>query len=174
MTKISTERREKSADARHEVREQGTRINFLVHDVSRMRSTLYDQEVRPLGLTRSQWWVLAQLSRQMPEGMLQTELAKVLEVGKVTLGGLIDRLEASGFVERRPDRSDRRAKRVVVTDQGRAVLKDMVKVSSRLNASIFEGLSNEDIETAERVLAVMKANIKSKLNDASADDLGAL
>ena len=96
MTKTLARRREKPAEARHEVREQGTRINFLVHDVSRMRSTLYDQEVRPLGLTRSQWWVLAQLPRQMPEGMLQTELAKVLEVGKVTLGGLIDRLEASG------------------------------------------------------------------------------
>lgn len=41
------------------------RIGFLVHDVSRMRRTLFDQEMKPLGITRSQWWVLAQLSRSL-------------------------------------------------------------------------------------------------------------
>ena len=37
------------------------------------------------------------------EGMMQTELARLMDVGKVTLGGLIDRLEASGSLARQPD-----------------------------------------------------------------------
>lgn len=145
-------------------REPGTRIGFLVHDVSRMRRTLYDQAVKPLGLTRSQWWVLAQLSRQkMPDGMLQTELANVLDVGKVTIGGLVDRLEERGFVLRTPDREDRRAKRVRVTPEGRKVLKQMVRLSGQLNSTIFAGFSDEEVQTAETFLDRMKSNIRSAL-----------
>lgn len=66
---------------------QDVRIGFLVHDVSRMRRTLFDQAMKPLGITRSQWWVLSQLSRHTRTGMLQTDLARDLDVGKVTVGG---------------------------------------------------------------------------------------
>lgn len=145
-------------------REPGTRIGFLVHDVSRMRRTLYDQAVKPLGLTRSQWWVLAQLSRQKtPDGMLQTELANVLDVGKVTIGGLVDRLEERGFVVRKPDRDDRRAKRVLVTPEGRKVLKQMVRLSGQLNSTIFAGFSDAEVQIAETFLDRMKSNIRSAL-----------
>ncbi len=145
-------------------REPGTRIGFLVHDVSRMRRTLYDQAVKPLGLTRSQWWLLAQLSRQkMPDGMLQTELANVLDVGKVTIGGLVDRLEEGGFVLRKPDRDDRRAKRVLVTPGGRKVLKQMVRLSGQLNSTIFAGFSDEEVRIAEVFLNRMKSNIRAAL-----------
>ena len=143
------------------------RIGFYVHDVSRMRRTLFDHEMKPLGITRSQWWVLAQLSRAEghsdDEGMLQTDLARILDAVKVTIGGLIDRLELSGFVQRCPDRIDRRAKRIVITARGRQVLNQMVKVGRRLNLSILDGISQKDIVAAEKVLARMKANIRNTL-----------
>jgi DNA-binding MarR family transcriptional regulator len=91
------------------------RIGFRIDDVSRLRRTVMDNAVRPIGVTRSQWWVLANLSRHNGEGMMQTELAKVMGVGKVTLGGRIDRLEASGIVARQAKPQDRHAKRVVIT-----------------------------------------------------------
>lgn len=132
-----------------------------------MRRTLFDHEMKPLGITRSQWWVLAQLSRAESHGgaagMLQTDLAKILDVGKVTIGGLIDRLETSGFVERHPDKVDRRAKRIVITAKGRHVLDQMVIVGRRLNLSILKGLSERDVKTAEKVLSRMKGNIREIL-----------
>ncbi len=141
------------------------RIGFLVHDVSRMRRTLFDQEMRPLGITRSQWWVLAQLSRSIgtesgADGMLQTELARIVDMGKAPMTGLIDRLEASGFVQRQPDARDRRAKRIVITDSGHAVLDQMATVGRRLNRTILAGLSAEEVRIAETVLARMKDNIR--------------
>lgn len=139
---------------------QEVRIGFLVHDVSRMRRTLFDQAMRPLGITRSQWWVLSQLSRHVSSGMLQTELARDLDVGKVTVGGLIDRLEAAGYVRRVPDKVDRRAKRIVVTPQGRDILDQMVTVGRGLNEVILAGLAPAEIEAAERALEVMKDNIR--------------
>ena len=39
------------------------RLGFLMHDVSRLRRIVFDEFVRPIGLTRSQWWILAQVSR---------------------------------------------------------------------------------------------------------------
>ena len=56
---------------------------------------------------------------------LQTELAALLDVGKVTLGGLVDRLESSKLVERRPDPADRRAKRIHLTAAAQRLLADM-------------------------------------------------
>lgn len=153
------------------------RIGYFVHDVSRLRRTLFDQKMKPLGVTRSQWWVLAQLGRSEKtlgeQGMLQTELANVLDVGKVTVGGLIDRLEAGGFVRRMPCPNDRRAKRVVVTEAGRATLRQMQSVSQELNALILNDIPKEAIRTAEEVLAKMKTNIMQELhgNNLGEDEL---
>ena len=144
---------------------QDFRIGFLVHDVSRMRRTLFDQAMKPLGITRSQWWVLSELSRHGRDGMLQTELARDLDVGKVTVGGLIDRLEASGYVLRQPETTDRRAKRVTITKDGRAVLRQMVAVGQDLNRVILAGLPPATIEAAEQALCTMKDNIRAHLLD---------
>ncbi len=150
---------------------QDFRIGFLVHDVSRMRRTLFDQAMKPLGITRSQWWVLSRLSRHTRDGMLQTELARDLDVGKVTVGGLIDRLEAGGYVTRMPDASDRRAKRILITEQGRVVLKQMVSVGETLNGVILAGVSRADIERTEQILSVMKDNIRRSITDRAEAEL---
>ncbi len=150
---------------------QDFRLGFLVHDVSRMRRTLFDQAMKPLGITRSQWWVLSQLSRHPRSGLLQTELARDLDVGKVSVGGLIDRLESGGYVVRQADKSDRRAKRVQVTDKGREVLKEMVKVGRDLNLIILEGVSKAEIETTEIALIKMKENIRRAIGDLGDSEL---
>ena len=143
--------------------EKPYRLGFLVHDVSRMRRTAFDQAVKPLDLTRSQWWVLAQLSRHPDEQMKQTDLARVLDVGKVTVGGLIDRLEASGHVERRADPDDRRSKRIVVTAKGHQAIEEMKAVGSQLNEIIFAGILPHHLRMAEDVLHLIKANLRDHL-----------
>ena len=65
------------------------RLGFLIHDVSRLRRSAFDRCLKPLNVTRSQWWVLACLSRD--DGMTQSQLAEELDLGKVAVGGLIDR-----------------------------------------------------------------------------------
>jgi DNA-binding MarR family transcriptional regulator len=92
------------------------RFGFLIHDVSRLRRVVVDRALKPLGITRSQWWVLAFLSRR--DGMTQTALAADLDLTKVAIGGLLDRMETAGFVERRADQSDGRARRVYLTRAG--------------------------------------------------------
>ena len=145
------------------------RIGFLIHDVSRMRRTLADQALRPLGITRAQWWVLANLSRRKGE-WTQTELASLLDVGKVTLGGLIDRLEVGGHVKRNPLPNDRRAKIVVMTDHGRKTLEAMQAIAGSLNDVILKDISYERVLETEEVLHQMKVNLREALANSPEKD----
>jgi DNA-binding MarR family transcriptional regulator len=114
------------------------RFGFLIHDVSRLRRVVVDRALKPLGITRSQWWVLAFLSRR--DGMTQTALAADLDLTKVAIGGLLDRMEAAGFVERRADQSDGRARRVYLTRTG-----------AKMVAAIRESVEAVELEILERI-----------------------
>lgn len=98
-------------------------IGFLVHDVARLMRTMYDRRMAPLGVTRSQWWVLNHL--YFHEGISQTELAAMLEIEKAALGRLLDRMEAKDWIERRPDEQDKRTKRVFLTESVQPTLQKM-------------------------------------------------
>lgn len=141
------------------------RFGFLVHDVSRMRRTLFDDVMRERGVTRSQWSVLATLSRVGRDGMMQVDIARHMDVGKVTIGGLIDRLEAGGFVERRLDAEDRRARRVFITDKGFEVIGEMQKAGNKLNRSILTGVTADELRITEDTLARVKANIRELIQN---------
>lgn len=141
------------------------RLGFLIHDVSRLRRVLFDRRLKPLGATRSQWWVLAFLSRD--DGMTQTRLAEELDMGKVGLGGLIDRLEAAGLVERRAEPGDRRAKRVFMTREGRRFVGRTRELDQDMNRAILQDIPREDLEATVRTLETMKRHL---LGGLAADD----
>lgn len=133
------------------------RFAFLIHDVSRLRRVMFDRIVRELGTSRSQWWVLAFLSRD--DGSPQTNLADELDVGKVALGGLIDRLEEAGMVQRRPDPIDRRVKRVFLTKEGRKLVSQNKELDKSVNETTLQGVSEADFEVTMRTLEKMKSNL---------------
>lgn len=140
------------------------RIGFLVHDVSRLRQILFDQAMKPHGVTRAQWWALAQLTRYDPAGgMTQAELARLLGLGKVAMGGMVDRLEAAGLVVRKADAADRRINRLHVTARGSRIVERMVAVGHDLNKSVLRGLSRDDVAAADRVLTALRANLRDAL-----------
>ena len=140
-------------------RNERIRIGFLIHDVSRLRRTAFDQRMRPLNITRSQWWVLSGVSRHGDQGIAQTELACVLDLGKVALGGLIGRLEERGFVQRRPDDSDRRINRVHLTRKGDAILVKMARISMEMNEKVMKDISLNEQHVLAETLHTMKVNL---------------
>jgi MarR family transcriptional regulator for hemolysin len=143
------------------------RLGFLMHDVSRLRRVVFDDFMKPLGVTRSQWWVLAYLSRH--DGMIQSDLADVLELGKAALGGLIDRLEESGFIERRNDAADRRAKRIHLTRAGAQTIENMRQLSHDMSERILDGLDLEMRRKLSDMLSLVKHNLGNIKRDAGID-----
>jgi DNA-binding MarR family transcriptional regulator len=138
------------------------RLGFLIHDVSRLRRSAFDRCLRPLNVTRSQWWVLANLSRE--DGMTQSQLAEELDLGKVAVGGLIDRLEKSGLLRREADAADRRVNRVFLEPKSKQLIAKMRKVSHRMNRQILAGLPEASLERTALTLNAMKRNLLTYLS----------
>lgn len=130
------------------------RFGFLIHDVSRLRRIVVDRALKPLGITRSQWWVLAFLSRR--DGMTQTALAADLDLTKVAIGGLIDRMEAAGFVERRADERDARARRVFLTRAGQKLVATIRENVDAVETDILTAVSEAELDEAARALVKLK------------------
>lgn len=137
------------------------RAGFLIHDASRLRRTVFDQRLKPLGITRSQWWVLSNLDRGHDDGFSQIELARLLDIGKVTLGGLISRLEKNDLVTRVSDADDRRSKRVRLSTKGRALLDRLEVIALGVNQQIMENISAAEEQQLIETLTKMKLNLKA-------------
>jgi DNA-binding MarR family transcriptional regulator len=132
-------------------------FGFILHDVSRLLRTTFDRRVKALGFTRSQWWVLTHLFRN--DGMTQSELAEMLEVEKATLGRLLDRLEAKGWVRRESDAADRRAKRVFLTEEVEPAIKAMRSAAAEVRREALAGLTPEAQDRFVETLLAVKANL---------------
>jgi MarR family transcriptional regulator for hemolysin len=134
-------------------------IGALIHDVARLRRHAFDDQAKPLGLTRSQFSVLAHLGRHPDGRMNQSEIAAALEVGKVTLGGLVDRLEAGGLARRELSGEDRRVKRIRLTAKGRRALETAQRMRPKLDEFIMRDLPKTTRGQLAGALAAMRANL---------------
>jgi len=132
-------------------------FGFLLNDVARLLRTVYDRRIRELGLTRAQWWVLTHLFRA--DGITQTELAEVLEIEKPTLGRLLDRLEAKGWVRRAHDERDRRIWRVRLTKEVEPALRTMRRIAAELRRDALSGLTGAERERFVDSLLSIKSNL---------------
>lgn len=139
------------------------RLEFLIHDIARLRREVVDRALKPLSLTRSQWLLLVYLARS--EGVAQVALAQQMDIGKVAVGVLLDKLEAAGLVQRRPDAHDRRLKLIHLTPAGRSTISAIRDHVSGEEQRILAGLSNGDLETTVKTLRGMKANLTAMLDD---------
>jgi MarR family transcriptional regulator for hemolysin len=132
-------------------------FGFILNDVARLLRTSFDRRVKQFGLTRSQWWVITFLFRN--DGVTQSELADTLEIEKPTLGRLIDRLEAKGWVRREPDANDRRAWRVYLNDAAEPAMKTMRTIAAEVRRDALAGLSAAERERFVDTLLTVKANL---------------
>jgi DNA-binding MarR family transcriptional regulator len=109
------------------------------------------------GLSLSQFDVLATLRHG--EGITQQELAERLLVTKGNVVGLIDRVSAAGWVERRPDPEDRRANRLYLTDAGRGLLARAFPCQADLICRAFGRLSTDELAQMHRLLEKLEAGL---------------
>lgn len=133
---------------------------ILLHDVARLMRTRFDQRARLYGMTRAQWIILARLDRQ--PGISQNEMAAVCEVEPITVGRLVDRLEARGMVERRADPSDRRIRRLHLLPAARPLLDEMGRARDQMSKILTEGLDQTAIDRLVDSLLLIKDNLTTE------------
>ncbi|MBB5702975.1 MarR family transcriptional regulator for hemolysin [Ochrobactrum daejeonense] len=121
--------------------------------VNRKLRTVFDARVKERGLTLARARTLLALIEH--EGLYQRELAETLEIENATMVRLLDGLERQSFIERQTVQGDRRAKRVVMTAEGKTLAEQVVKLSGDVREDLLEGVSDEELNIALNVLRKM-------------------
>lgn len=133
---------------------------LLLHDVARLLRTRFDQRARARGMTRAQWVILARVNAT--PGLSQNELASILEVEPISVGRLIDRLQARGLVERRPDPTDRRIWRLHLLPAAEPMLEEISKARDILGDQLLEGVDPAVRTQMVDALLRMKNNLTAE------------
>ena len=124
--------------------------------------TAYDRRMKPLGLTRSQWWVLNHLF--FHQGISQSDLAKILDIERATLGRLLDRLEAKQWIYRQSDKSDRRVNRVYLSEPKGPTMQTMRREAKRTLDRALSPLNAVEQKAMFDMLQRMKVGLTDDAN----------
>lgn len=117
-------------------------LRFTV--IARLLRNNFDRQVSGLGVTRSQWAMIAVVSRY--PGATQRHIAELLEMSEASAGRLIDRLCADGLLERRARNDDRRARAVYLTGAAGPLLDTLAAVARDFEERMFKGFSDSELE----------------------------
>ncbi|MFC4313812.1 MarR family winged helix-turn-helix transcriptional regulator [Steroidobacter flavus] len=116
-------------------------FGFILKNLERLYTKRFEILAQELSLTLPQCKALFNLARN--QGISQKRLAEICEIEPMTLVRILDRMESDGWVERRPDPNDRRARTLYVTSGATPVLEQIDKLSAQMRAEALAGLNAE-------------------------------
>ena len=128
--------------------------------IARHLRNRFDQSVTRLGVTRSQWTLIAVVAAR--PGLTQRHIAEILEISEAAAGRLVDRVCAEGLLERKARSDDRRAYSVYVTEAAEPHIAILSDIAARNEDETFAGLSEEQLEQLEELLSLVYANVAAQ------------
>jgi MarR family transcriptional regulator, transcriptional regulator for hemolysin len=138
-----------------------TEFGLLVARLSRRLRQAVDAEMRLIGLTEATWRPLIYL-RSLGDGVRQKELATAMSIEGPSLVRLLDSLERRGFIERREDENDRRARGIHLTRAGRDLAVRAARIGNSLQKRLLDSVPAADLEICERVLETLEREIEER------------
>lgn len=134
-------------------------LTFRLEDLPRQLRRIIDDALQDQGLSRTQWRLLGYVLRQ--EGLTQTEIARLLEVERASVGVAIDALEERGLIERAQHATDRRVWRIMPTPAAKAMLAGLREVIDEVYAQLFDGFTEGELTQLGQLFERMAHNIKA-------------
>ncbi|MEO2175241.1 MAG: MarR family transcriptional regulator [bacterium] len=131
-------------------------FGFLVHDIARQLTSVLDERLKPYGLTRTHWRAVLYIWRT--PGISQTELSEILDLSRMGVTGLVDRMESKGLVSRKDDETDRRVKRVYLTDPTAKLVPVIITLGRETIDDFFEGIDEAELDLLTNLLLKVKQN----------------
>jgi DNA-binding MarR family transcriptional regulator len=129
-------------------------IGFLLAKAYQRAWAVMKEEIDPYDLTPPQFALLSFLWQQ--DGLTQAELSEKGQIDRSTIGGLIDRLERNGLLERRQHPQDRRAYRIYLTEQGKEMENTLSACAERSLQRITAGMSEPEVVELRRLLGILR------------------
>jgi len=119
---------------------QVERLGFLLHNIPRLMRKRFEGRGNEHGLSVAQWRLLSWTLKE--HGATQARLAELLEIEPISVSRLIDRMEESGWVERRQDVEDRRVRKVFATPKALEAHKGIKKLVGQVYEEALAGLDD--------------------------------
>lgn len=132
-------------------------IGYLMVQVSRAHRNQASVILAELGLHAGQEILLMYLWEN--DGLIQSELALLMEVEPPTLTKMLHRMEKVGLLERRRDQQDARSYRIYLTDKGRALFEPVTHAWNVLESRILTDLTLEEQLLFRRLLLQIRSNL---------------
>lgn len=129
-------------------------IGFLLSKAYQRAWGIMREEIESYDLTPPQFGLLAFLWLQ--DGLTQVELSEKGQIDRTTVGGLIDRLEKLGLVERKPHPQDRRAYKIHLTSLGKSLEAPLSECADRSLSKFTQSLSHQEINELRRLLEILR------------------
>jgi len=129
-------------------------IGFLLSKAYQRAWATLREEIEPYDLTPPQFALLSFLWQQ--DGLTQVELSEKGQIDRSTIGGLIDRLERNGLLERRQHPKDRRAYRIYLTAQGKAMECTLSACAEQSLKRFTSGLNEDELKELRRMLEILR------------------
>lgn len=121
---------------------------------------LIDDRLKPLELTQTHWVTLHNINMLPPE-QSQIQLAKAIGIEQPSLVRTLDQLEEKKLITRQTCASDRRAKRIKLTEEAAPIINKMESVIDSTRKEILSGMSSVEIEQLGGMLSRLEKNIAS-------------
>ncbi|GLU27217.1 MULTISPECIES: MarR family winged helix-turn-helix transcriptional regulator [Brucella/Ochrobactrum group] len=130
---------------------------------ARKMRNLFDSRVRERGLTLARARVLLLLAEKRDWN--QRELADALEVEHPSVVRLLDGLEKQQLIYRAAVEGDRRAKRIELTEEAQAQVKQLQEITQGIRAELLQKIDQKSLETALTVLQEISQTVEATLAD---------
>ncbi|GGU75840.1 MarR family winged helix-turn-helix transcriptional regulator [Lentzea flava] len=118
-----------------------TDLMMLLHRTGHALETELTARLAEIGLTPRARCVL---SSALDAELTQTEIADIVDIDKTTMVVTMDALESAGYAERKPSPTDRRARVVVVTEAGRAIVAKADDMYREVVGSVLGSLPDDE------------------------------
>jgi DNA-binding MarR family transcriptional regulator len=115
-------------------------IFFQFAKANQLASRFLSQKVSELNITSVQAMVLGFLDDE--DRITSSELGKRTELDSATLTGILDRLEAAGFIKRKGNPDDRRSISIHLTKQGKLMSREATRVITEANLDFLKVLTD--------------------------------
>lgn len=143
-------------------------LKFYFKKIHHQLESGLNQALRKYGLTSTQYDVLAYLSRHAERPCTLTDIAAFFGVRHTSIIHVLKLLEQKGFI-RRDTSGGTRSKPVVLTDCAASLISDISHKGVLVNACMFRGIPDEEVQLLEKILKQITANLES--DDFKSDNL---
>ena len=107
--------------------------------------------------------MLSRIARN--EGLRQVDLASEMEMEPISIARMVDKLQAAGFVERRPDPADRRAYRIYLLPAAEPMLEKVRAIALGVIEPALAHLKPAEVEALLATLEGVRTNLLKIEND---------